>query len=98
MSRSPISEVNYHEFRRAVQRAADGGTRIDATEKARWDQWVRQNQVREVFFRSFAGSKFDKLKAVIIDDDTQWRGYYLYSESEEAAMRWSVAVPTAPAG
>lgn len=98
MNRSPISEINYHEFRRAVQHAADTGTRIDSSDKARWDQWVKRNQVREVFFRSFAASKFDKLKAVIIDsDDPQWRGYYLYSESEEAAMRWAVAI-AAPAG
>jgi hypothetical protein len=96
MAGSPISEINYHEFRRAVQRAADTGTKIEVTDKARWDQWVKKNQVREVFFRSFAGSKFDKLKAVIIDsDDPNWRGFYLFSESEEAAMRWAVAVPAA---
>jgi len=95
MNRSPISEVNYHEFRRAVQRASDAGKRLDPTDKARWELWVKEHQVREVFFRSFAGSKFDKVKAVIIDDATPWRGFYLYSESEEACMKWAVAGPPA---
>lgn len=96
MAGSPISEINYHDFRRAVQRAADTGRKIDSTDKARWEEWVKKNQVREVFFRSFAASKFENTKAVIIDgDDAAWRGYYLYSESEEAALRWAVAVPAA---
>lgn len=91
MARPSIVDVDYHHFRRALQQAIDTGTRIDRAEKDRWADWVRANHIKEGSFKAFAGNKYQGLTPVIIDDSGEWRGYYLFSEEEEAVLKWERA-------
>lgn len=88
MARPRIVDVDYFQFQRALRNAIDTGKRIDVSDKARWRAWVRENQIKEAAFKSFAQGKYEGLEPVIIDDDSQWRGYYLFSKQEEACLKW----------
>jgi hypothetical protein len=88
MARPRIVDVDYFQFQRALRKAIDSGQRIDEADKDRWLGWVRANHIKEAAFLSFAKGKFEGLEPVIIDGEDQWRGYYLFSEQEEACLKW----------
>ncbi len=88
MARPRIIDVDYFQFRNALRKAIDSGQRIDVSQKDRWLAWVRENQVKEAAFKSFAQGKYDGLEPVIIDAADEWRGYYLFSTEEEACLKW----------
>jgi hypothetical protein len=88
MARPTIVDVDYYQFQAALRRAIDTGERIDRTDKKRWADWVRENHIKEGAFRSFANGKYQGLEPVIIDNNGEWRGYYLFSVEEEACLKW----------
>jgi hypothetical protein len=88
MARPRIIDVDYSLFQQALRKAIDTGKRIDVSEKDRWLTWVRENQVKEAAFKSFAQGKFEGLVPVIIDGPDEWRGYYLFSTQDEACLKW----------
>ena len=92
MARPRIIDVDYFQFRKALQNATDSGQRINETDKSRWLSWVRENGVKEAAFRSFAAGKYEGLEPTIIDVDGEWRGYYLFSSAEEACLKWERSV------
>ena len=89
MSRPSIVEQNYFEFKAALQRATDSGQRIEQTEKDRWKAWVRAHKIQEAAFRSMASQKFEEPKAVILDEEGPWGGYYLYTPVDEICLKWT---------
>jgi len=89
MPRPSIVDQNYFEFKRALQHAVDAGTCIERSDKDRWKQWVRAHRVQEAAFLSLASVRFDSPRAVIIDDEGPWGGYYLYTPQEEACLKWT---------
>ncbi len=88
MARPRIVDIDYFQFQQALRKAIDSGQRIDAAEKDRWHTWVRENNVKEAAFKSFAQGKYQGLEPVIIDVTGEWRGYYLVSKQEEACLKW----------
>jgi hypothetical protein len=90
MARPKIVDLDYFQFKSALRRAKDSGSRIDRSEKDRWSEWVRANHIKEAAFRSFAKRMYEGLEPVIIDGepDYEWRGYYLVSTDEEAVLKW----------
>lgn len=88
MSRVRIVEQNYFEFTVALRSAGDKGSRIEPRDKERWATFVAENKIQEAAFRSLANKKFEEMKPVIIDDEGPWKGYYLYTSSEEACLKW----------
>jgi hypothetical protein len=91
MTRPTVEEVDFQQFKRALERAAATGTRIVPVEKERWERYVKAKGVREVNFQGFARSKYEGLEPVIIDDDGPFGGYYMWSAAEERALRWRPA-------
>ena len=89
MNRPRIIQVDYHQFLNALRSAGDVAGRIDATDRQRWTDWVRANNVKEAAFRSVGSNQFEGLVPVIIDDGSDWAGYYLYSSREEACLKWT---------
>lgn len=96
MQRPRIVQVDYHEFIAALRRASDKAGRIDPSDKTRWIDWVKAGNVKEAAFRSVGNNQFDGLVPVIIDDGSEWAGYYLYSAREEACLKWTVDEAPAP--
>lgn len=90
MARPKIVDLDYFQFKRALGLAIDKGNRIDRSDKERWSEWVRENQIKEAAFRSFSARIYENLEPVIIDGDAdyEWRGYYLFSTDEEAVLKW----------
>ena len=88
MARPKIVDLDYFLFQKALRLAIDKGARIDRADKQRWSTWVRENHVKEAAFRSFSAKMYEGLEPVIIDNDTEWRGYYLFSTDEEAVLKW----------
>jgi hypothetical protein len=88
MSQIRIVEQNYFEFTSALRSAADNGNRIEPKEKERWKAFVRENRIQEAAFRSLAEKKYEGVQPVIIDMEGPWYGYYLYTPSEEACLKW----------
>ena len=89
MTRPRIVEVDYYQFRDALNSAADSGERIEVADKARWKAWVREHAVKEAAFKSIGTGMCDGLEPVIIATDGDWQGYYLVSTDEEVCLKWS---------
>lgn len=88
MSQVRIVEQNYFEFTVALRAASDNGTRIEPRDKDRWKSYVRQNRIQEAAFKSLADKKYEGMQPVIIDEDSAWQGYYMYTTAEEAVLKW----------
>lgn len=88
MSRPRIVEQNYFEFQSALRAAADNGERIEPQEKERWKAFVVDNGIQEAAFKSLAEKKYEGIKPVIIATEGPWKGYYLYTTTEEACLKW----------
>lgn len=88
MSRPTVIELNYQEFRKALEIAIASGTRILPREKERWGRYVTLNKVREINFQAYVRGKYENLEAVIIDSSTSWGGYYMWSPQDEVVLRW----------
>jgi phosphopantetheinyl transferase len=88
MARPRIVEKDYYQFQQALRRAVDSGKRIDRSETGRWKEWVKKHRVKEASFKSFGKGMYDGLESVIIDQDDEWGGYYLYSKAEEVVLTW----------
>lgn len=89
MARPTIVEKDYFRFQQALRRAKDSGQRIDVSEKSKWKQWVRDNNIKEAAFKTFGNGMYEGLEPVIIDTDDEWKGYYLFSTDEEACLKWA---------
>jgi hypothetical protein len=88
MGRPRVVEQNYHEFLLELRAVVNRGNRIEPKEKERWKEWVRANNIQEAAFKSVAEKKYEGMQGVIIDEDGPWRGYYLYTTTEEACLKW----------
>jgi hypothetical protein len=88
MTRPTVEEVDFHLFKRALDRAIATGTRIVPREKERWASYVAAHGVREVNFQGFARSKYEGLEPVILDGTDELAGYYMWSAALERALRW----------
>lgn len=88
MTRPTVVEVNFPEFKRAVDNAIATGTRILPRETERWQRYVATHQVRELNFQAYARGKYENLEPLIIDAGAPWGGYYMWSPKEEVALRW----------
>lgn len=88
MSRPSAREINYFDFKEALGRASVTGTRVEPSDRARWDGYVAAHQIREAMFGNYCKGMCESLKPVIIDDNDPWGGYYLYSKDDEVCFRW----------
>ena len=88
MSQIRIVEQNYFEFSAALRDASDTGNKIEPSDKERWKEFVKEHRIQEAAFKSLADKKFEDMMPVIIDNDTPWKGYYLYTTVEEACLKW----------
>ena len=88
MSQVRIVDQNYFEFTVALRAAADKGKRIEPRDKEKWKAYVKENRIQEAAFKSLASKKYEEMTPVVIDDDTSWNGYYLYTSGEEAVLKW----------
>jgi hypothetical protein len=89
MARSRVVEVNYHEFMTALRTAAEKGTRIERTDKARWNAYVKDHGVHEASCRRIAtGRGSGDVKAVIINDEGDWDGFYVYSPDDQMCLKF----------
>ena len=88
MARPRIVEKDYYQFQLALRKARDKGDRIDVSEKERWKAWVKEHKIKEASFKSFGAGMYEGLQPVIIDQDGEWGGYYMYSTDEEVVLVW----------
>lgn len=83
-----IKEVEFWSFKDALQRAHDSGRKIDPIEKDDWRAWLKERRMSEPMMEEFAKSRFIAHKKVILTDDPEWEGFYMYSDDDEGAIRW----------
>jgi hypothetical protein len=88
MSRPKVVDVNFHEFKRALESALVAGARILPRETQRWQAYVTAHQVRETNFQAYVRGKHENLEPVIIDAEAPWGGYYMWSPQDEVVLRW----------
>lgn len=88
MARPKIVEKDYYQFQKALRRAIDTGNRIDVSDRERWKEWVKEHRIKEASFKSFGAGMYEGLEPVIINQDDQWGGYYMFSKDEEVVLTW----------
>lgn len=89
MARSRVVEVNYHEFMTALRTAAETGTRIERSDKERWNRYITEHAVHEASCRRIAaGRGSGDVKAVIIDAENDWNGFYVYAPDDQICLRF----------
>ena len=88
MGRPHIVEKDYYQFQQALQRAVDTGNRIDVSDQKRWQEWVKEHRVKEVSFKTFGAGMYEELEPVIINQDDEWGGYFMFSKAEEVVLTW----------
>jgi hypothetical protein len=90
MAQPRIVEVDYYTFQAKLKAAAAAGARIEKTDGARWQEYVRARKVNLYTIQAWAKVRFtgDDLKLAAIDAGSDWDGMYVWSEEDERAARW----------
>jgi hypothetical protein len=88
MSQVRIVEQNYFEFTNALRSASDKGNKLEPNAKAEWKAWVTEHRIQEAAFKSLADKKYEGMKPVVINEEGEWGGYYMYTTDEEAVLKW----------
>lgn len=83
-----IREVEFWGFKDALQRANDSGRKIEPSDKDQWRSFLRTHRMSEPMMEQFAKSRFMAFKKVVIVEDPQWEGFYMFSDDDEGAIRW----------
>ena len=92
MNKPRIYSVNYFDFVTALRKAINAGHRIDKTEKQLWAGYVRKNKIPEAAMSKNAESMQvgGRVESVIINDNGEWEGYYVYSKEDQFCVRYDV--------
>ena len=83
-----IKEVEFWGFKDALRRALDSGRKIEPTDKEEWRRYLRSHRMSEPMMAEFARSRYMSFAKVIILDDPEWEGFYMFSDDDEGAIRW----------
>jgi hypothetical protein len=83
-----IKEVEFWSFKDALQRAHDYGRKIDPNDKDEWRAWLKAHRMSEPMMEEFAKSRFMAFKKIILTEDPDWEGFYMYSDDDEGAICW----------
>lgn len=87
MARARVVDYDYYQFLSLMRRATDAGKRIDKTDAARWDEYVKAHGINEVAASAIARQKFENAIAVIIAEGRDTDGLYFYSRNDEGCLR-----------
>ena len=92
MNKPRIYSVYYVDFVTALRKAINDGHRIDKTEKQRWADYVRKNKIPEAAMSVHAKSMGvgGRVEPVIINDNGEWEGYYVYSKDDEFCVKFDI--------
>ena len=90
MGQPKIVEVDYYILLDKIKRAADAGGRIEKSDKQRWQEYMKVKKVNETSLLAWGKVKFasGKVRLVVIDHGDSWDGCYVYSEEDEAALKY----------
>jgi hypothetical protein len=88
MSRPTVKEVNFVDFKRMLQKAIADGTRVERSDKVRWEAFIQKHHVKEAGFSAYVRGQSETLKPVIIAEPDPNAGYYLCSERDELCLKW----------
>ncbi len=90
MGQPKIVEVDYYILLDKIKRAADAGGRIEKSDKEKWQEYMKANKVNDISLLAWGKVKFagGKLKLVVINHGDPWDGCYVYSEEDEAALKF----------
>ncbi|MBN7821658.1 hypothetical protein KJY73_09980 [Bowmanella sp. Y26] len=90
MGQPSIVEVDYHVLVGKLKQAADTGCLIERTDKDKWKAYVEENQIRETSLIAFGKVKFSRGAPVpvAIVMAGEWAGCYVYSDKDEAALKY----------
>ncbi len=88
MGRPKIIEVEYHQFIAQLRKALNEGRRLEPSDQPAWDNYVAAREISEVAMASWGRSKFEEVEPVIISS-RDWAGYYVFSTTEEAVLKWT---------
>lgn len=93
MGRPQIIEVDFFDFKTRLRQAIDSGKRVEKSQADAWSSFVRENKVNEAAMIAWGKGKFvaGKPSPVIIDDGSDWSGYYVFSQDDEMALKWKPA-------
>ena len=83
-----IKEVEFWSFKDAMQRASDDGRKIDPKNKEEWRAWLKAHRMSEPMMAQFAKSRFLTFEKIILLNDPDWEGFYMYSDDDEGAIKW----------
>lgn len=83
-----IKEVEFWGFKSALRQAIDSGRKIEPLDKEPWRSYLKQHRMSEAMMEQFAKSRFMAFNRVVILEDPQWEGFYMYSDDDEGAIRW----------
>ena len=82
----------YFDFVPALRKAINDGHRIDKAEKQRWADYVRKNKIPEAAMnvKAEAMRVGGRVESVIINDNGEWEGYYVYSNEDQFCVKFDV--------
>lgn len=92
MGQPRIIEVSYSEFLAILRDATNAQKKIDATDKDRWNAFVRKHNIPEagMVVKVKSGAMSDKIKAVIVEGRGKDDGYYVYSQDDRYCLKFDL--------
>jgi len=90
MGRARVVEVDYYQLVENLKRASNANGLIEKTDKERWKAYIAENNVQDIKLEAFGKVKFmaGKPRLAAIVAGGSWDGCYVYSDQDEAALKW----------
>jgi len=83
-----IKEVEFWSFTEALRNAKAQGRKLEPLDKEEWRAYLKKHRMSEPMMEEFAKARFINYHKVVILDDQEWEGFYMYSNDDEGAIRW----------
>lgn len=90
MGQPSIVEVDYYTLVEKMKLAADSRRLLEKKNKEKWKTYVSENNIREASLLAYGKVKFTtgSPQLVAIEMGSDWDGCYVYSKSDEAALKY----------
>lgn len=87
MARAKVVDFDYYQFRPLLQRAIDEGARLEPSDGARWDAFIRERDINLVAASAIAQQKYPSALPVALVEGRETDGLYFVARDEEGCLR-----------
>lgn len=87
MARAKVVDFDYFDFQTILQRATDAGRRLEPSDGAMWDEYIKSQGLNLVAALAVARQRYESAEPLVIAEGRDTDGLYFLALREEGCQR-----------